>query len=167
MFCSLKSCYLSWSFCLVSHWSFRTIPSPPTRLGCVNLHWLHSVCGWDESFHFSPTVQAAASPMCCSQLAVVFTQTMTFCLMKQISILLVEVTDGSRTCIFFTATDLINNLLQVKMRKRYSVDKCLSHPWLQVKHAPLLFSSQCLSWSLTFVQAHISFMQKKTKKHLE
>uniref|UniRef100_A0A8C2XRN7 protein kinase C n=1 Tax=Cyclopterus lumpus TaxID=8103 RepID=A0A8C2XRN7_CYCLU len=29
------------------------------------------------------------------------------------------------------ATDLINNLLQVKMRKRYSVDKCLSHPWLQ------------------------------------
>uniref|UniRef100_A0A8C2D4G1 Serine/threonine-protein kinase n=1 Tax=Cyprinus carpio TaxID=7962 RepID=A0A8C2D4G1_CYPCA len=29
------------------------------------------------------------------------------------------------------ATDLINNLLQVKMRKRYSVDKTLSHPWLQ------------------------------------
>uniref|UniRef100_A0A8C7JJT9 protein kinase C n=1 Tax=Oncorhynchus kisutch TaxID=8019 RepID=A0A8C7JJT9_ONCKI len=29
------------------------------------------------------------------------------------------------------ATDLINNLLQVKMRKRYSVDKSLSHPWLQ------------------------------------
>uniref|UniRef100_A0A8C6T7Z6 Serine/threonine-protein kinase n=1 Tax=Neogobius melanostomus TaxID=47308 RepID=A0A8C6T7Z6_9GOBI len=29
------------------------------------------------------------------------------------------------------AIDLINNLLQVKMRKRYSVDKCLSHPWLQ------------------------------------
>lgn len=28
--------------------------------------------------------------------------------------------------------DLINNLLQVKMRKRYSVDKSLSHPWLQV-----------------------------------
>uniref|UniRef100_A0A8D0CG23 Serine/threonine-protein kinase n=1 Tax=Scleropages formosus TaxID=113540 RepID=A0A8D0CG23_SCLFO len=28
------------------------------------------------------------------------------------------------------ATDLINNLLQVKMRKRYSVDKSLSHPWL-------------------------------------
>uniref|UniRef100_A0A671X525 Serine/threonine-protein kinase n=1 Tax=Sparus aurata TaxID=8175 RepID=A0A671X525_SPAAU len=27
--------------------------------------------------------------------------------------------------------DLINNLLQVKMRKRYSVDKSLSHPWLQ------------------------------------
>ncbi|XP_053291392.1 serine/threonine-protein kinase D1 [Pleuronectes platessa] len=27
--------------------------------------------------------------------------------------------------------DLINNLLQVKMRKRYSVDKTLSHPWLQ------------------------------------
>ncbi|KAM3861177.1 serine/threonine-protein kinase D3-like isoform 2-T2 [Diretmus argenteus] len=29
------------------------------------------------------------------------------------------------------AVDLINNLLQVKMRKRYSVDKSLSHPWLQ------------------------------------
>ncbi|KAJ8389391.1 hypothetical protein AAFF_G00120990 [Aldrovandia affinis] len=29
------------------------------------------------------------------------------------------------------ATDLINNLLQVKMRQRYSVDKSLSHPWLQ------------------------------------
>ncbi|XP_052475739.1 serine/threonine-protein kinase D3 [Carassius gibelio] len=29
------------------------------------------------------------------------------------------------------ATDLINNLLQVKMRKRYSVDKTLGHPWLQ------------------------------------
>ncbi|XP_038670470.1 serine/threonine-protein kinase D3 isoform X3 [Scyliorhinus canicula] len=31
------------------------------------------------------------------------------------------------------AIDLINNLLQVKMRKRYSVDKSLSHPWLQVR----------------------------------
>ncbi|KAI5090755.1 serine/threonine-protein kinase D3 isoform X1, partial [Silurus meridionalis] len=30
------------------------------------------------------------------------------------------------------AIDLINNLLQVKMRKRFSVDKSLSHPWLQV-----------------------------------
>ncbi|KFO26280.1 serine/threonine-protein kinase D2 isoform X1 [Fukomys damarensis] len=29
------------------------------------------------------------------------------------------------------AIDLINNLLQVKMRKRYSVDKSLSHLWLQ------------------------------------
>ncbi|XP_053330820.1 serine/threonine-protein kinase D1 [Spea bombifrons] len=29
------------------------------------------------------------------------------------------------------AIDLINNLLQVKMRKRYSVDKTLYHPWLQ------------------------------------
>lgn len=34
---------------------------------------------------------------------------------------------------FPLAIDLINNLLQVKMRKRYSVDKSLSHPWLQVK----------------------------------
>ncbi len=33
----------------------------------------------------------------------------------------------------FKAIDLINNLLQVKMRKRYSVDKTLSHPWLQVR----------------------------------
>lgn len=44
------------------------------------------------------------------------------------------------------ATDLINNLLQVKMRKRYSVDKSLSHPWLQVTQqhsegAGLKFSS--------------------------
>uniref|UniRef100_A0A8C6SKX5 Protein kinase domain-containing protein n=1 Tax=Neogobius melanostomus TaxID=47308 RepID=A0A8C6SKX5_9GOBI len=30
-----------------------------------------------------------------------------------------------------SAIDLISNLLQVKMRKRYSVDKTLSHPWLQ------------------------------------
>ncbi|KAL7980728.1 hypothetical protein Chor_001882 [Crotalus horridus] len=30
-----------------------------------------------------------------------------------------------------SAIDLINNLLQVKMRKRYSVDKSLSHSWLQ------------------------------------
>uniref|UniRef100_UPI00358F666D serine/threonine-protein kinase D1-like n=1 Tax=Myxine glutinosa TaxID=7769 RepID=UPI00358F666D len=29
------------------------------------------------------------------------------------------------------AIDLITNLLQVQMRKRYSVDKSLSHPWLQ------------------------------------
>ncbi|XP_023333341.1 serine/threonine-protein kinase D1 isoform X3 [Eurytemora carolleeae] len=29
------------------------------------------------------------------------------------------------------AIDLINNLLQVKMRKRFSVDKSLLHPWLQ------------------------------------
>ncbi|XP_029027408.1 serine/threonine-protein kinase D2 isoform X2 [Betta splendens] len=34
------------------------------------------------------------------------------------------------TCVF-TAIDLINNLLQVKMRKRYSVDKSLSHSYLQ------------------------------------
>lgn len=41
--------------------------------------------------------------------------------------------------LFLTATDLINNLLQVKMRKRYSVDKSLSHPWLQVTTLLLLF----------------------------
>lgn len=33
-----------------------------------------------------------------------------------------------------SAIDLINNLLQVKMRKRYSVDKSLSHVYLQVEH---------------------------------
>lgn len=32
----------------------------------------------------------------------------------------------------FIAIDLINNLLQVKLRKRYSVDKSLSHAYLQV-----------------------------------
>lgn len=30
-----------------------------------------------------------------------------------------------------TAIDLINNLLQVKQRKRFTVDKSLLHPWLQ------------------------------------
>jgi protein kinase D len=30
-----------------------------------------------------------------------------------------------------SAIDLINNLLQVKQRKRYTVDKSLMHPWLQ------------------------------------
>lgn len=34
----------------------------------------------------------------------------------------------------FAAIDLITNLLQVKMRKRYSVDKSLSHVYLQVAH---------------------------------
>lgn len=32
------------------------------------------------------------------------------------------------------AIDLINNLLQVKQRKRLSVDKSLAHPWLQDPH---------------------------------
>lgn len=30
----------------------------------------------------------------------------------------------------FAAIDLINNLLQVKQRKRFTVDKSLLHPWL-------------------------------------
>jgi Zn-dependent peptidase ImmA (M78 family) len=30
------------------------------------------------------------------------------------------------------AIDLINNLLQVKQRKRYTVAKSLAHVWLQV-----------------------------------
>ncbi|CAH2238133.1 jg22061 [Pararge aegeria aegeria] len=33
------------------------------------------------------------------------------------------------------AIDLINNLLQVKQRKRLSVDKCLAHAWLQTREA--------------------------------
>uniref|UniRef100_A0A8C9UY21 Serine/threonine-protein kinase n=1 Tax=Scleropages formosus TaxID=113540 RepID=A0A8C9UY21_SCLFO len=41
------------------------------------------------------------------------------------------------------ATDLINNLLQVKMRKRYSVDKSLSHPWLQ---CPFFSSLDYQTW---------------------
>ncbi len=53
----------------------------------------------------------------------------------------------------FTATDLINNLLQVKMRKRYSVDKCLSHPWLQVTYLPL--------FSVPLTQS-MQFASKKT-----
>lgn len=32
---------------------------------------------------------------------------------------------------FVTAIDLINNLLQVKQRKRFTVDKSQLHPWLQ------------------------------------
>ena len=35
----------------------------------------------------------------------------------------------------FTAIDLINNLLQVKQRKRLSVDKCAAHAWLQTREA--------------------------------
>lgn len=33
--------------------------------------------------------------------------------------------------LFFLAIDLINNLLQVKQRKRFTVDKSQLHPWLQ------------------------------------
>ncbi|XP_013170477.1 PREDICTED: serine/threonine-protein kinase D1-like [Papilio xuthus] len=33
------------------------------------------------------------------------------------------------------AIDLINNLLQVKQRKRLSVDKCAAHAWLQTREA--------------------------------
>lgn len=33
----------------------------------------------------------------------------------------------------YLAIDLINNLLQVKQRKRYTVDKSLQHYWLQDK----------------------------------
>lgn len=33
--------------------------------------------------------------------------------------------------LYFLAIDLINNLLQVKQRKRFTVDKSLLHTWLQ------------------------------------
>lgn len=46
--------------------------------------------------------------------------------------LLVLTPQGLSCLSSYSAIDLINNLLQVKMRKRYSVDKSLSHPWLQV-----------------------------------
>lgn len=36
-----------------------------------------------------------------------------------------------KSIFYFTAIDLINNLLQVKQRKRFTVDKSLSHTWLQ------------------------------------
>lgn len=43
-----------------------------------------------------------------------------------------------------SAIDLINNLLQVKMRKRYSVDKSLSHVYLQVGHwTPSTLTETC------------------------
>lgn len=45
-----------------------------------------------------------------------------------------EVCNDDMHTFVFTAIDLINNLLQVKMRKRYSVDKSLSHVYLQVAH---------------------------------
>lgn len=38
---------------------------------------------------------------------------------------------GFSACLFFSAIDLINNLLQVKQRKRFTVDKSLLHTWLQ------------------------------------
>ena len=36
--------------------------------------------------------------------------------------------------VFLAAVDLIKNLLQVKLRKRYTADKSLAHPWLQVSY---------------------------------
>lgn len=39
--------------------------------------------------------------------------------------------DNSNLCVCIPAIDLINNLLQVKQRKRFTVDKTLLHTWLQ------------------------------------
>uniref|UniRef100_A0A673MYQ9 Serine/threonine-protein kinase n=1 Tax=Sinocyclocheilus rhinocerous TaxID=307959 RepID=A0A673MYQ9_9TELE len=51
------------------------------------------------------------------------------------------------------AIDLINNLLQVKMRKRYSVDKSLSHTYLQVMPISAV-ASFCL-YHLLICSAHL------------
>lgn len=42
------------------------------------------------------------------------------------------------------AIDLINNLLQVKSRKRLTVDKALVHPWMEVKEILPSFVCQIL-----------------------
>lgn len=57
---------------------------------------------------------------------------------RRLYVLLLKISSLITSSFFFclsllVAIDLINNLLQVKMRKRYSVDKTLSHPWLQVR----------------------------------
>lgn len=40
--------------------------------------------------------------------------------------------EGIINILIFLAIDLITNLLQVKQRKRFTVDKSLAHIWLQV-----------------------------------
>lgn len=35
--------------------------------------------------------------------------------------------------LYLAAVSLINNLLQVVVRRRFSVGKAMGHPWLQVK----------------------------------
>lgn len=57
------------------------------------------------------------------------------------------------------AIDLINNLLQVKMRKRYSVDKTLSHPWLQVR-APRSQSAA------SFIKSSLSLKRENIDRQL-
>lgn len=49
-------------------------------------------------------------------------------------------------CIYyiFSAIDLIANLLQVKQRKRFTVDKSLVHVWLQVNIYFCLFKTTIL-----------------------
>jgi len=40
---------------------------------------------------------------------------------------------STKKCLlFYLAIDLINRLLQIKMRKRFTADKSLAHNWLQV-----------------------------------
>ncbi len=49
-------------------------------------------------------------------------------------IIVLDNTEIKYSCVFFffTAIDLISNLLQVKQRKRFTVDKSSAHHWLQV-----------------------------------
>jgi len=42
------------------------------------------------------------------------------------------------SCVAFVAIDLVSKLLQVTMRKRYTVDKSLAHIWLQVNSAVII-----------------------------
>ena len=56
-----------------------------------------------------------------------------FVMNEQSKLFSLELVSLLTICLFvLPAIDLINNLLQVKMRKRYSVDKSLSHVYLQV-----------------------------------
>lgn len=66
------------------------------------------------------------------------------------------------------AIDLINNLLQVKMRKRYSVDKSLSHPWLQVMQGAGLERGGCgtFRWIENVAEPPIGWAVEGVELHL-
>ncbi len=59
-------------------------------------------------------------------------------------------------CLYSAAIDLIANVLQVKQRKRFSVDKSLNHIWLQVSFLsvghPTGLQSHCVSNSVVNLQ---------------
>ena len=48
------------------------------------------------------------------------------------------VADGIISAICYAGIDIISNLLQVKLRKRFTVDKCIMHAFLQVHNSCLL-----------------------------